>query len=73
RLLGGHVLGSHADSVIHEVALAMHTGMKIGGLSQMVHAYPTWSEGVRRAADSYYTKKFSDSWIGPILRWWARR
>ena len=73
RLLGGHVLGSHADSVIHEVALAMHAGVKIGGLSQMVHAYPTWSEGVRRAADSYYTEKFGESWIGPILRWWARR
>jgi pyruvate/2-oxoglutarate dehydrogenase complex dihydrolipoamide dehydrogenase (E3) component len=73
KLLGGHVLGSHADSVVHQIALAMHAGIKIGRLSQMVHVYPTWSEGVRRAADSFYTEKFSESWVGPILRWWARR
>jgi pyruvate/2-oxoglutarate dehydrogenase complex dihydrolipoamide dehydrogenase (E3) component len=73
RLLGGHVLGRHADTVIHEVALAMRAGVKIGGLSQMVHAYPTWPEGIRRAADSYYAQKFADSWAGPLLRWWARR
>lgn len=73
RILGGHILGSHADAVIHEVALAMRAGVKIGQLSQMVHAYPTWPEGVRRAADSYYAQKFADSWVGPVLRWWARR
>lgn len=73
KLLGGHVLGSHADSVIHQIALALQAGMKIGRLSQMVHVYPTWSEGVRRAADSFYAEKFSESWVGPILRWWARR
>jgi pyruvate/2-oxoglutarate dehydrogenase complex dihydrolipoamide dehydrogenase (E3) component len=73
RILGGHILGSHADTVIHEVALAMRAGVKIGQLSQMVHAYPTWPEGVRRAADSYYAQKFADSWVGPVLRWWARR
>jgi len=73
HLLGGHVLGSHADTVIHEIALAMRAGVKIGGLSQMVHAYPTWPEGIRRAADSYYAQKFANSLAGPLLRWWARR
>ncbi len=73
RLLGGHILGSHADALVHQVALAMRAGVKIGGLSQMVHVYPTWSEGLRRAADSFYAEKFAESWIGPVLRWWARR
>jgi pyruvate/2-oxoglutarate dehydrogenase complex dihydrolipoamide dehydrogenase (E3) component len=73
RLLGGHILGSHADNIIHEIALAMRAGVKIGGLSQMVHAYPTWSEGIRRAADSYYAQKLASSRAAPLLRWWARR
>ncbi len=73
RLLGGHILASHGDSPIHEVALAMRAGVKIGGLSQMVHAYPTWPEGLRRAADTYYREKFSGGWIPRLLRWWARR
>jgi pyruvate/2-oxoglutarate dehydrogenase complex dihydrolipoamide dehydrogenase (E3) component len=73
RLLGGHILASHADTMIHQVALAMRAGVKIGGLSQMVHVYPTWPEGVRRAADGYYAEKLGKGWIGPILRWWARK
>ncbi len=73
RVLGGHILGSQADALIHEVALAMRAGVKVGGLSQMVHVYPTWPEGLRRAADGYYREKFSDGWIPRLLRWWARR
>lgn len=73
RLLGGHILASHADALIHEVALAMRAGVKIGGLSQMVHAYPTWPEGLRRAADTYYREKLSGGWVPRLLRWWARR
>ncbi len=73
RLLGGHILASHADALVHEVALAMRAGVKIGGLSQMVHAYPTWPEGLRRAADGYYRDKLSDGWTPRLLRWWARR
>lgn len=73
RILGAHILGSHADALIHEVAVAMRQGMKIGGLSQLVHVYPTWSEGVRRAADGYYREKLSRGWIQKLLRWWVRR
>ena len=73
RLLGGHILGTNADASIHEVALAMRAGVKIGGLSQMVHAYPTWPEGLRRAADGYYAEKFGRGLIPRLLRWWAKR
>jgi pyruvate/2-oxoglutarate dehydrogenase complex dihydrolipoamide dehydrogenase (E3) component len=73
RILGGHILGGHADTVIHQVALAMRAGVRIGALSQMVHAYPTWSEGLRRAADGYYREKFARSRLRGLLRWWVRR
>ncbi len=73
RILGGHILGSHSDALIHELALAMRAGVKIGGLSGMIHAYPTWPEGLRRAADGYYREKFAESRIRPLLRRWVRR
>jgi pyruvate/2-oxoglutarate dehydrogenase complex dihydrolipoamide dehydrogenase (E3) component len=73
RIIGGHIVGSHADSLIHEIALAMKAGVKIGGLSQMVHAYPTWSEGIRRTADGYYREKFAGSRLKGLVRWWIRR
>lgn len=53
RILGGHILGPSAGSLIAEVALAMKHGIKLGAISSLVHAYPTMSEGVRRAADTY--------------------
>ncbi len=73
RILGAHILGGHADTAIHQAALAMRAGVKIGALSQMIHAYPTWSEGLRRAADSYYREKFAASRLRGLVRWWVRR
>ncbi len=53
KILGGHILGPIAGTMIAEIALAMRTGTKLGTLSSLVHPYPTMSEGVRRAADAY--------------------
>lgn len=53
RILGGHILGPSAGTMIAEIALAMKHGIKIGSLSALVHPYPTMSEGVRRVADTY--------------------
>ena len=53
RILGGHILGPSAGTMIAEIALAMKHGISIGSLSSLVHPYPTMSEGVRRVADTY--------------------
>ena len=54
---GGHVVAPDAGDVIAEVVLAMRKGLPITDLSRTVHVYPTISEGVKGAADSYYRKK----------------
>jgi len=56
---GGHLLGAtivapRAGEMIHEVALAMRTDMFTGRLAQTVHAYPTWSAGLRQAAAQFF-------------------
>jgi len=53
RILGGHILGSSAGTMIAEIALAMKHGIRIGSLSALVHPYPTMSEGVKRVGDAY--------------------
>jgi len=50
RVLGATVVGPAAGEVIHEVALAMRTGLFTGRLAQTVHAYPSWSVAVQIAA-----------------------
>ncbi len=57
RVLGGHIIGADAGNMIAEVVLAMRKGIPIGELSQTVHAYPTLSEGVKKAGDNYYREK----------------
>jgi pyruvate/2-oxoglutarate dehydrogenase complex dihydrolipoamide dehydrogenase (E3) component len=49
-LLGGHILGPHADDLIHEVAVAMHDHGTFERLTQTIHVHPTLSEVVKDAA-----------------------
>ena len=65
RLLAGHVVGPEAGTVISEVALAVKRGLKVSELSELVHPYPTMSEGVRRAADAAMRARLTD----PLRRW----
>ncbi|MCG8468132.1 MAG: FAD-dependent oxidoreductase, partial [Gemmatimonadetes bacterium] len=59
KILGGHILGPNAGTMIAEIALAMKAGVKLGTISSLVHPYPTMSEGVRRAADAYRRSQLS--------------
>lgn len=51
RILGGHMLGSRAGEVIHEIALAMHAGIPFDELASLLHAFPTYSEAIPAAFD----------------------
>jgi pyruvate/2-oxoglutarate dehydrogenase complex dihydrolipoamide dehydrogenase (E3) component len=52
RILGGHILGLEASSLIHEVAVAMKGNLTVKDIGNTFHAYPTLSEGIRNACQS---------------------
>ncbi|MDA1038126.1 MAG: NAD(P)/FAD-dependent oxidoreductase [bacterium] len=52
KILGGHIIGERAGEMIHEISLALYLGAKVDALSDMIHAYPTYSEAVAAAAAS---------------------
>ena len=52
KVIGGHVIGERAGEVIHEIALAMFLNTTIDKLSEMIHAFPTYSEAIAGAAAS---------------------
>lgn len=54
RILGATIVAPRAGEMIHEVALAMRVGAFTGRLAQTVHAYPTWSTGIRKAAAQFF-------------------
>lgn len=51
RILGVHIVGAHAADLVHEAAVAMHGGVTVEDLATMIHAHPTFSEGLMEAAE----------------------
>ncbi|MBN1156016.1 dihydrolipoyl dehydrogenase [Candidatus Woesearchaeota archaeon] len=43
-LTGAHIIGPHADDLIHEAALAIKNKISIGKIKETIHAHPTLSE-----------------------------
>lgn len=53
KILGCHIIGSHASILIHEVLVAMKLGAGIDAISRTVHIHPALSEVVARAAYAF--------------------
>lgn len=51
RLLGMHIMGPHADDLVHEGAIALKLGAKARDIAEMIHAHPTLPEAVMEAAE----------------------
>ena len=54
RILGATIVAPRAGEMIHEVVLAMRTGMFPARLAMTTHAYPTWSMAVQQAAAQFF-------------------
>lgn len=50
ELLGAHILGAHADILIHEVVAAMYNQGTAEPIAKSIHIHPTLSEAVKSAA-----------------------
>jgi dihydrolipoamide dehydrogenase len=50
RIVGVHILGSHASELIAEAAVAMEFGASAEDIARSVHAHPTLAEALKEAA-----------------------
>ena len=50
RILGAHIVGTQAGSMIHEIVIAMEFGASAEDIGMLVHAHPTLNEAVKEAA-----------------------
>lgn len=53
-VLGVHIIGPHASDLIHEAALAIRNGLTARDIAETIHAHPTFSEGLKEAAEDVY-------------------
>lgn len=51
RVLGGSIVAPRAGEMIHELTMAVQYKMKASRIEHMIHAFPTWSQAVRSAAN----------------------
>jgi dihydrolipoamide dehydrogenase len=51
RIVGVHLVGSHAADLVHEAAVAMQMGATAEVLAETIHAHPTMPEGIMEAAE----------------------
>ncbi|HEX7974619.1 MAG TPA: hypothetical protein VF498_09445 [Anaerolineales bacterium] len=52
-LLGGHILGPQADTLVHEVVAAMYHQGTAESIAKSIHIHPTLSEVVKNAAKAF--------------------
>ncbi|HEY4162506.1 MAG TPA: dihydrolipoyl dehydrogenase [Dongiaceae bacterium] len=50
RLLGAHILGAQADSLIHECVMAMEFQASAEDIARAFHGHPTYNEAIKEAA-----------------------
>lgn len=55
-ILGVHIVGVHASTLIHEAAVAVRVGASAKDIALTVHAHPTLSEMVMESAEAAYDR-----------------
>jgi dihydrolipoamide dehydrogenase len=51
KVLGGAIVGAHATDTIHLIAAAIRHGQTVEQMAELIHAHPTFAEGVGEAAE----------------------
>lgn len=69
RILRVSAIGSHVTELIHEAVLAIKAGITVQALADTVHAHPTESEILQKAAQKLLQKGRSlDNGVQPIIK-----
>jgi pyruvate/2-oxoglutarate dehydrogenase complex dihydrolipoamide dehydrogenase (E3) component len=72
RILGATIAGERAGDLIHELVLAMKHGIGLKAISATIHAYPTFAEVARKAADRYQKSRLTPA-ARRLFEWLYRR
>lgn len=68
RIHGATVVGPHAGELLAPVTLAMTHGLGLPAIASTIHAYPTRSELLFKAASAYQRQRVKP-WMRGVVRW----
>ncbi|MDU6248554.1 MAG: dihydrolipoyl dehydrogenase, partial [Paeniclostridium sordellii] len=49
KIIGASIVGPHATDLLTELSLAVHLGLTVEEVGDVIHAHPTLSEGIMEA------------------------
>jgi pyruvate/2-oxoglutarate dehydrogenase complex dihydrolipoamide dehydrogenase (E3) component len=53
KIVGATIVARHAGEMLPELTLAMQAGIGLGRIADVIHAYPTQAEAIRKLGDAY--------------------
>ena len=56
KIIGATIVAPRAGEMLMEISLAMKAKIPFRKLSDLIHPYPTYGQGIRKAADLYLTQ-----------------
>jgi pyruvate/2-oxoglutarate dehydrogenase complex dihydrolipoamide dehydrogenase (E3) component len=59
RILGATLVAEHAGDMLGELSLAVTSGIGLGKIASVIHAYPTQAEIIKRAGDTWRRGKLT--------------
>jgi pyruvate/2-oxoglutarate dehydrogenase complex dihydrolipoamide dehydrogenase (E3) component len=68
RILGIHILGTHAAELMHEVQLAKSFGKPLSKIAPIIHAYPSYSDAIRQPAKRCYIDMIQNNFFIKLMR-----
>jgi len=68
RLIGAHILGHFAGETMHEVQLLKSLNKPFAKIGPVIHAYPTYSDVVKRPAGQAYVEKLQANFFVKLLK-----
>ncbi|HVT59313.1 MAG TPA: mercuric reductase [Thermoanaerobaculia bacterium] len=70
-ILGATLVAEHAGDMLGELCLAVTHGIGLGRIASVIHPYPTQSEVVKKAADTWRRGKLTP-FVKKVFAWWFR-
>ena len=73
RMLGATIVCKNAGEMIGEITLAISKGMGLKAIASVIHPYPTRSDAIRKAADTYNRTRLTPGLRRILERFFAWR
>ncbi len=68
RLVGIHILGSHATEVMHEAQLAKTLGIPFAKIRSVIHSYPSYSDAVYQPSKVHAVEKLQNNFFVKVAK-----